>query len=122
MTDIRKVIVDDSRVVRQAHVKQPRQLYAALANIGTKNKSSHLNLSQTAQDLALNILAVGMASAQVILPLPVLPEGWTGEKDFRAFSSLSTATNRNIEPVGPHFLAHARRVSQSIATKRIVSN
>ncbi|KAI9861965.1 MAG: hypothetical protein M1813_005035 [Trichoglossum hirsutum] len=50
-----------------------------------------------------------MASAQVILPLPVLPEGWTGEKDFRAFSSLSTATNRNIEPVGPHFLAHARR-------------
>ncbi|KAI9770009.1 MAG: hypothetical protein M1840_003720 [Geoglossum simile] len=50
-----------------------------------------------------------MATAQVALPLPVLPEGWAGEKGFKPLSSVSTATNRNIEPVGPHFLAHARR-------------
>ncbi|KAF9740101.1 hypothetical protein PMIN06_003725 [Paraphaeosphaeria minitans] len=52
-----------------------------------------------------------MASAQVQinLPLPVLPAGWTAEKDFKPVGSLSNATDRNIEPVGPHFLAHARR-------------
>jgi DnaJ homolog subfamily C member 2 len=47
--------------------------------------------------------------AQVTLPLPVLPEGWAGEKDFKAIGRLSAATQRTIEPVGPHFLAHARR-------------
>jgi len=46
---------------------------------------------------------------QVSIPLPVLPEGWSAEKDFKAIGSLSTATQRSIEPVGPHFLAHARR-------------
>lgn len=46
---------------------------------------------------------------QVNLPLPVLPAGWAGEKDFKAIGSLSSATERSIEPVGPHFLAHARR-------------
>ncbi|KAL3418940.1 DnaJ domain-containing protein [Phlyctema vagabunda] len=46
---------------------------------------------------------------QVTLPLPLLPEGWTAEKDFKAIGSLSAATQRSIEPVGPHFLAHARR-------------
>ncbi|KAF2473519.1 zuotin [Lindgomyces ingoldianus] len=50
-----------------------------------------------------------MASVQVSLPLPVLPEGWSGERDFKAIGPLSHATDRNIEPVGPHFLAHARR-------------
>lgn len=51
-----------------------------------------------------------MAShADVSLPLPVLPEGWSGEKDFKSVGSISTATLRSIEPVGPHFLAHARR-------------
>ncbi|KAI9830426.1 MAG: hypothetical protein M1819_005678 [Sarea resinae] len=50
-----------------------------------------------------------MAAAQVSLPLPSLPEGWSGDKDFKAVGSLSPATQRNIEPVGPHFLAHARR-------------
>jgi len=43
------------------------------------------------------------------LPLPVLPEGWSAEKDFKAIGSLTSATQRSIEPVGPHFLAHARR-------------
>ncbi|KAI9841110.1 MAG: hypothetical protein M1837_001014 [Sclerophora amabilis] len=49
------------------------------------------------------------AAAHGALPLPALPEGWSGEKDFKAISTLSPATQRNIEPVGPHFLAHARR-------------
>ena len=54
---------------------------------------------------------LSMATTQISLPLPVLPEGWTGEKNFRALGSVSQPTQRNIEPVGPHFLAHARRVS-----------
>lgn len=49
--------------------------------------------------------------SQLMFPLPVLPEGWAAEKDFKAIGTLSPATQRNIEPVGPHFLAHARRVS-----------
>ncbi|CAM1501551.1 Fc.00g035350.m01.CDS01 [Cosmosporella sp. VM-42] len=43
------------------------------------------------------------------LPIPALPEGWTAEKDFKAIGQLSNAVLRSIEPVGPHFLAHARR-------------
>ena len=54
-----------------------------------------------------------MATAQISLPLPVLPAGWTAEKDFKALGTLSPPNQRNIEPVGPHFLAHARRVSLS---------
>lgn len=66
-----------------------------------------------------------MAVTQVQLPLPVLPEDWSAEKDFKAIGTLSPATQRNIEPVGPHFLAHARRVRwrSSIAialTKKIL--
>jgi DnaJ family protein C protein 2 len=44
-----------------------------------------------------------------MLPLPVLPEGWSADKDFKAIGQLSGAVQRSIEPVGPHFLAHARR-------------
>lgn len=52
-----------------------------------------------------------MASVQVVnISLPSLPSGWSAEKDFKAVGALSAATQRNIEPVGPHFLAHARRV------------
>ncbi|KAI9802272.1 MAG: hypothetical protein M1825_002993 [Sarcosagium campestre] len=50
-----------------------------------------------------------MTAIQVPLPLPALPEGWAGEKDFKAIGTLSPAIQRNLEPVGPHFLAHARR-------------
>ncbi|KLJ12366.1 DnaJ like subfamily C member 2 [Blastomyces silverae] len=51
-----------------------------------------------------------MATAEIVhLPLPALPEGWSAEKDFKVIGSLSSATQRNLEPVGPHFLAHARR-------------
>lgn len=53
-----------------------------------------------------------MATAQVSLPLPTLPDGWSGEKDVKVIGHLSPATKRNIEPVGRHFLAHARRVSR----------
>ncbi|KAI5302621.1 hypothetical protein KEM56_000516 [Ascosphaera pollenicola] len=48
-----------------------------------------------------------MATASFILP--ALPEGWAAEKDFKVLGSLSPAEKRNVEPVGPHFLAHARR-------------
>ena len=47
--------------------------------------------------------------ATVTLPLPVLPSGWSADKDFKAVGQLSGAVERSIEPVGPHFLAHARR-------------
>ncbi|KAJ6023872.1 hypothetical protein N7540_004669 [Penicillium herquei] len=51
-----------------------------------------------------------MAPAQVVnVTLPSLPAGWTAEKDFKSVGTLSAATQRNVEPVGPHFLAHARR-------------
>lgn len=50
------------------------------------------------------------STVEINLPLPVLPEGWAGEKDFKSVGQLSQATDRNIEPVGPHFLAYARRV------------
>jgi hypothetical protein len=55
--------------------------------------------------------SVAMASVTqvVTLPLPALPEGWSAEKDFKAVGKLSGAVQRSIEPVGPHFLAHARR-------------
>jgi hypothetical protein len=57
-----------------------------------------------------DIVSPTMAThTEVALPLPVLPAGWSAEKNFRVLNSLSKATQRNIEPVGPHFLAHARR-------------
>jgi DnaJ family protein C protein 2 len=52
-----------------------------------------------------------MASVQVVnVSLPSLPSGWSADKDFKAVGALSAAVQRNLEPVGPHFLAHARRV------------
>lgn len=57
-----------------------------------------------------------MASAQVInVTLPAVPQEWTAEKDFKALGSLSSTTQRNLEPVGPYFLAHARRVRLNVA-------
>ncbi|KAK3372341.1 DnaJ domain-containing protein [Podospora didyma] len=52
-----------------------------------------------------------MATTLVSLPLPALPEGWAAEKDFKPVGKLTkdSAAQRAIEPVGPHFLAHARR-------------
>ncbi|GLB01599.1 ribosome-associated chaperone [Aspergillus tubingensis] len=51
-----------------------------------------------------------MATVQTInVTLPALPSGWSVDKDFKAVGTVSAATQRNLEPVGPHFLAHARR-------------
>ncbi|KAK5125830.1 hypothetical protein LTR85_012106 [Meristemomyces frigidus] len=50
-----------------------------------------------------------MATIQIKAALPSLPDGWSAEKDFKPIGSLSQPTSRAIEPVGPHFLAHARR-------------
>ena len=50
-----------------------------------------------------------MASTLSAVSLPALPSGWSAEKDFKAIGHLSSTTSRNVEPVGPHFLAHARR-------------
>ncbi|EAS29701.1 ribosome associated DnaJ chaperone Zuotin [Coccidioides immitis RS] len=52
-----------------------------------------------------------MATPEIVhLPLPHLPDGWDGgEKGFKVLGSLSAANQRTVEPVGPHFLAHARR-------------
>jgi len=50
------------------------------------------------------------AALQIPLPLPVLPAGWSGgDKDFKVISTLSRPHDLPIEPVGAHFLAHARR-------------
>ncbi|KAJ5110423.1 hypothetical protein N7532_000958 [Penicillium argentinense] len=55
-----------------------------------------------------------MAPVQVVnVSLPSLPQGWAADKDFKAVGGLSAATQRNVEPVGPHFLAHARRKRQN---------
>ena len=50
-----------------------------------------------------------MATIQLTAPLPSLPSDWSADKDFKPIAALSAPTNRSLEPVGPHFLAHARR-------------
>lgn len=50
-----------------------------------------------------------VTSAIVTRRLPSLQQGWSTEKDFRPISKPTGATQRTIEPVGPHFLSHARR-------------
>lgn len=44
------------------------------------------------------------------IALPILPGDWTSEKDFKSIGRLSTGRIKDLEPVGPHFLAHARRI------------
>ena len=51
-----------------------------------------------------------MATALVqTYPLLPLPEGWEAEKEFKPIGKPAAGSMRSIEPVGPHFLAHARR-------------
>ena len=81
----------------------------------TKSLAEDLPSVQKVEDidsrLSVRVITILiMAAVQVSLPLPVLPQGWSEEKDFKPIGQLSSATQRNIEPVGPHFLAHARRV------------
>lgn len=49
------------------------------------------------------------ATTTITRPLPALAEGWSAEKDFKPLSVIAASAPRTIEPVGPHFLAHARR-------------
>ncbi len=64
-----------------------------------------------------------MSSAQVLnVTLPALSAGWSADKDFKAVGKVSAATQRNLEPVGPHFLAHARRVRFPSATICVLLN
>ncbi|KAI9652826.1 MAG: hypothetical protein M1831_006351 [Alyxoria varia] len=41
--------------------------------------------------------------------LPQLPSDWPSDTTFKPLGKLSPATQRNIEPVGVHFLSEARR-------------
>jgi DnaJ family protein C protein 2 len=52
-----------------------------------------------------------MEATVVPHPLPALPEGWEAENNFKAIGKITqeSATQRTLEPVGPYFLAHARR-------------
>ncbi|KAJ4302516.1 Zuotin [Collariella sp. IMI 366227] len=45
------------------------------------------------------------------LPLPALPAGWEAENNFKPLGKITkeNSAQRTLEPVGPHFLAHARR-------------
>lgn len=63
-------------------------------------------LQPTSSSFALHTMATPTLVAR---PVPILPDGWAASKDFKAINKLTDATQRAIEPVGPHFLAHARR-------------
>lgn len=63
-------------------------------------------------------LYLTMAAGETELPvLPALPEGRHIEGGFRAVGKLSPPVMRKLEPVGPHFLAYARRVSRAYLLK-----
>ncbi|CAG8558671.1 11660_t:CDS:10 [Diversispora eburnea] len=47
--------------------------------------------------------------AQSSFVFGVSPEGWNESTQYRIYSGISGSVNRNIEPVGRFFLAHARR-------------
>lgn len=87
--------------------KVPKKLWDGWDDSSDDSKSASLErLQSITQVLPTSNMAI---STEVNLPLPVLPEGWAADKDFKVVGSLSPATQRSIEPVGPHFLAHARR-------------
>jgi hypothetical protein len=79
------------------------QIGRAETQSGKKERFATLPLEPSTSSLGI------MENIQVSIPLPVLPAGWSAENGFKALSTLSPAIQRNIEPVGPHFLAHARR-------------
>ncbi|EFX05062.1 ribosome associated chaperone [Grosmannia clavigera kw1407] len=54
-----------------------------------------------------------MAAATTLISdrhFPVLPAGWEAEGDIKRLKSLSAGVHRSLEPVGPQYLAHARRM------------
>lgn len=51
------------------------------------------------------------ATLKIDTELPAFTGQWTGgDAVFISHASMSAPVNRKIEPLGPHFLAHARRV------------
>ncbi|KAI5778917.1 DnaJ domain-containing protein [Geopyxis carbonaria] len=56
-----------------------------------------------------------MATAlKIAKPLPVLSGEWAGgDSGFVSHASITSPINRKLEPLGPHFLAHARRKRHS---------
>lgn len=65
----------------------------------------HINLS-----LSPTITPAMAASLKIDSPLPAFSGEWTNESNFISHASISEPINRKLEPLGPHFLAHARRV------------
>lgn len=54
-----------------------------------------------------------MAAATTLISdrhFPVLPAGWEAEGDIKRLKTLSPGVHRSLEPVGPQYLAHARRM------------
>ena len=93
----------------------------------TRAKSKSLTPTSSIEDVLVEHQAIltpsdPMSTVQVSLPLPVLPQDWAGDNDFKVVGQLSPATQRNLEPVGPHFLAHARRVRRIQAPNRRVTS
>ncbi|KAI4155261.1 MAG: hypothetical protein LQ340_001114 [Diploschistes diacapsis] len=82
------------------HSFSPDSLLPVPAKASTDPKPLHENESTT---------AMATSSIHSTLPLPVLPQDWSAENNFKALGTLSPAVQRNIEPVGPQFLAYARR-------------
>ncbi|KAF8246268.1 DnaJ-domain-containing protein, partial [Wilcoxina mikolae CBS 423.85] len=52
-------------------------------------------------------------SLKIDSPLPAFSGEWTGESNFISHAPISEPVNRKLEPLGPHFLAHARRKRHS---------
>lgn len=63
-----------------------------------------------------------MGTVHIAKALPRLPEDWPSESAFTVHGSLSAPIHRSIEPVGPHFLAHARRVGLSTTIDNNIMN
>lgn len=63
-----------------------------------------------------------MGTIHIAKTLPRLPQDWPSERAFIVHGSLSTPIHRSIEPVGPHFLAHARRAGLSNAMDNSMMN
>lgn len=50
------------------------------------------------------------SSIKIDSALPVFSGEWSAEGNFVSHAAISAPVNRKLEPLGPHFLAHARRV------------
>jgi hypothetical protein len=93
-----------------------RSAQCAPVTMNRPNRSSETCLgSKVRAGVCMSLVAsapVQKLSALALLSPPRRQHttGWAGEKDFKPVGQLAAATDRNIEPVGPHFLAYARRV------------